>query len=155
MPKRSAGLLLYRRITPVTEVLLVHPGGPYFAKKDLGAWSVPKGEYDAANEDAWATALREFEEEIGQPPPTGEPLDLGECTQKNGKIVRCFAIEADVDVSAINSNTFEIEWPPRSGTRQAFPEVDKAEWMTLDEARAKLNPAQCALLDALRVALEG
>lgn len=155
MPKRSAGLLLYRRITPVTEVLLVHPGGPFYAKKDAGVWSVPKGEYDAATEDPWATALREFEEEIGQTPPVGEPLDLGECTQKTGKIVRAFAIEADVDVSSINSNTFEMEWPPRSGKREAFPEVDRAEWMTIEEARTKVNPAQCVLLDALAAALQG
>lgn len=154
MPKRSAGLLLYRRITPVTEVLLVHPGGPLWAKKDLGVWSVPKGEYDAG-EDPWATALREFEEEIGQTPPEGEPLDLGECTQKSGKVVRAFAVEADVDVSSINSNTFTMEWPPKSGTMQAFPEVDRAEWMTIDEARTKVNPAQCVLLDALVAALEG
>ncbi len=153
MPKRSAGLLLYRRITPVVEVLLVHPGGPLWVKKDNGVWSVPKGEYEAP-EDPWATALREFEEEIGQPPPTGEPLDLGECTQKSGKVVRCFAIEADVDVSSINSNTFEMEWPPKSGRRERFPEVDRAEWMTISEARTKVNPAQCVLLDALAAALQ-
>ncbi len=132
----------------------MHPGGPFYAKKDAGVWSVPKGEYDAATEDPWATALREFEEEIGQAPPEGEPLDLGECTQKTGKIVRAFAIEADVDVSSINSNTFEMEWPPRSGKREAFPEVDRAEWMTIDEARTKVNPAQCVLLDALAAALQ-
>jgi predicted NUDIX family NTP pyrophosphohydrolase len=154
VPKRSAGLLLYRSITPVLEVLLVHPGGPFYARKDAGVWSVPKGEYDP-HEDPWATALREFEEEIGQAPPTGEPLDLGECTQKNGKVVRCFAIEADVDVSDITSNTFEMEWPPKSGKRQAFPEVDRAEWMTVEEARTRVNPAQCTLLDALVAALEG
>lgn len=138
----------------MTEVLLVHPGGPLWAKKDKGVWSVPKGEYDPATEDPWATALREFEEEIGQASPEGVPLDLGECTQKSGKVVCCFAIEADVDVSAINSNTFEMEWPPKSGRTEAFPEVDKAEWMTIDEARGKLNPAQCALLDALVAALQ-
>lgn len=153
MPKRSAGLLLYRRITPVLEVLLVHPGGPLWANKDLGAWSVPKGEY-GEYDDAWATAQREFEEEIGQPAPTGAPVDLGECRQKSGKVVRAFALEADVDVSAINSNTFEMEWPPRSGKRQSFPEVDNAEWMTVEEARTKINPAQCVLLDALVAALE-
>lgn len=154
MPKRSAGLLLYRRITPVVEVLLVHPGGPLWAKKDLGVWSVPKGEYDAT-EDPWATARREFEEEIGQAPPEGEPLDLGVCTQKSGKVVCCYAIEADVDVSSINSNTFEMEWPPKSGKRQAFPEVDRAEWMTVEVARTKINPAQAVFFDSLLAALEG
>ncbi len=153
VPKRSAGLLLYRRITPVIEVLLVHPGGPLWAKKDAGVWSVCKGEYEP-DEDPWATALREFEEEIGQAPPTGVPFDLGECTQKSGKVVRCFAVEADVDVSHISSNTFEMEWPPRSGRTERFPEVDRAEWMTIPEARTKANPAQCVFFDALVAALE-
>jgi predicted NUDIX family NTP pyrophosphohydrolase len=135
-------------------VLLVHPGGPYFARRDDGAWSIPKGLYEEG-EEPLACAQREFAEELGSPCPDGPALELGEIRQKNGKRVRAFAVEGDLDADTITSNTFEIEWPPRSGERQTFPEVDRAGWFTLDEARAKLIPAQVPLLDALAAASQG
>jgi predicted NUDIX family NTP pyrophosphohydrolase len=144
--------LLYRGDADTLEVLLVHPGGPYWAKKDDGAWSVPKGEYDDG-EDPWTVACREFEEEIGQPRPSGEPLDLGEVRQAGGKVVRGFALAGDIDVTTITSNEFEMEWPPRSGRMQSFPEVDRAAWMDVTTARAKLLKSQLPLLDALVYAL--
>jgi predicted NUDIX family NTP pyrophosphohydrolase len=147
MPKQSAGLLLYRRRAGVLEVLLVHPGGPFWARRDEGAWSIPKGEHDA-DEDPLAAARREFAEETGIA-PAGEAVALTPIRQKGGKVVRAFALEGDCDPSAIRSNTFTIEWPPRSGRQQAFPEVDRAAWFSLDEARRKLNPAQSALIDDL------
>ncbi len=146
--KRSAGILLYRR-TPAIEVLLVHPGGPFWAKKDLGAWSIPKGEHDDA-EDAQACALREFEEETGTKPASGQLDALGEVRQKSGKVVQAWALEGDLDATAIRSNTFELEWPPRSGRVREFPEVDRAEWFALDEARERINPAQAAFLERLQ-----
>jgi predicted NUDIX family NTP pyrophosphohydrolase len=149
MASRSAGILLHRAGTGGLEVLLVHPGGPYWAKRDLGAWSIPKGEY-GDDEDARACALREFTEEIGTPPPDGaELVELGEVRQKNGKVVTAWAVEGDVDAAAIRSNTFSIEWPPRSGRTQEFPEVDRAEWFSLGEARERILPAQAPLLDRL------
>jgi predicted NUDIX family NTP pyrophosphohydrolase len=148
MARRSAGILLHRRTAHGIEVLLVHPGGPFWARKDLGAWSLPKGEHDDA-EDALACARREFAEELGSPPPAGEPTDLGTVRQKSGKVVRAWALEGDVDATAITSNTFEMEWPPRSGRRREFPEVDRAEWFPLAEARERINPAQAAFLDRL------
>lgn len=147
-PRRSAGLLLYRGSAESLEVLLVHPGGPVWARRDAGAWSIPKGEYDA-DEEPLTAARREFEEELGSAPPDGEALPLGEVTQRSGKIVIAWALRGDLDASAITSNTFEMEWPPRSGRRRAFPEVDRAEWFSLDDARAKINPAQAELLDRL------
>jgi len=129
-------------------VLLVHPGGPAWARRDLGAWSIPKGEYADA-EEPLAAARREFEEELGSPPPLGDAADLGEIRQKSGKLVRGWAIAGDLDAAAVVSNTFEMEWPPRSGKRIEIPEVDRAEWFGLDEAREKVNPAQVALLDRL------
>jgi predicted NUDIX family NTP pyrophosphohydrolase len=149
VPKRSAGILLYRRARGDPEVLLVHPGGPYWAKKDLGAWSIPKGEYDDA-EDARACALREFEEELGAPPPEGELTALGAATQSGGKVVTAWAAEGDLDAAAARSNTFTLEWPPRSGQMREFPEIDRADWFTLDEARRRINPAQAVFLDRLR-----
>jgi predicted NUDIX family NTP pyrophosphohydrolase len=128
-------------------VLLVHPGGPFWAKKDAGAWSIPKGEY-GSGEEALTVARREFEEELGAV-PQGEVTSLGEVRQKGGKIVTCFAVEGDFDVATLRSNMFEIEWPPRSGRRHSFPEVDRAQWFTVEEARAKMNPAQAAFLDRL------
>jgi predicted NUDIX family NTP pyrophosphohydrolase len=128
--------------------MLVHPGGPFWQKKDEGAWSIPKGEY-GPNEEPLAAARREFEEEIGQPAPSGEPLDLGEIRQAGGKRVRAWAVEADVDVSDITSNTFELEWPPRSGRMQTFPEVDRAAWFDLETAQRKLLKGQLPLLEAL------
>jgi predicted NUDIX family NTP pyrophosphohydrolase len=147
MAKRSSGILLFRRAAGL-EVLLVHPGGPFWAKKDLGAWSIPKGEHDDA-EDSRACALREFEEETGSKPDARELVDLGTVKQKSGKIVQAYALEGDLDADAIRSNTFTIEWPPRSGRQAEFPEVDRAQWFTLDEARERINPAQAAFLGRL------
>jgi predicted NUDIX family NTP pyrophosphohydrolase len=148
MPKRSAGLLLHRRRADGVEVLLVHPGGPIWARKDDGAWSIPKGELDG-EADALAVARREFAEELGTEAPEVAPVDLGEIRQRGSKIVRAFALEGDLDVTNVRSNTFEMEWPPRSGIRQDFPEVDRAGWFDLASARRKLNPAQVELLDRL------
>ena len=155
MPKLSAGLLVYRRGDDGPEVLLVHPGGPYWAKKDEGAWSVPKGEYEPG-EDPLEVALREFEEEIGKAPPdpTGA-VSLGELRQPSGKIVRAWTVEGDVDVAEVHSNTFEMEWPPRSGRTQEFPEVDRAGWFGLDEARRKLLRGQLGFIDRLSELLDG
>jgi predicted NUDIX family NTP pyrophosphohydrolase len=145
---RSAGILLHRRRNGALEVLLVHPGGPFWARRDVGAWSVPKGEYEPA-EDALAAARREFAEELGASPPDGPVHDLGEVRQKSGKLVRVWALEGDLDVSQVTSNTFELEWPPRSGKTIEVPEVDRAEWFVLPVAREKINPAQVALLERL------
>jgi predicted NUDIX family NTP pyrophosphohydrolase len=129
----------------VREVLLVHPGGPFWAKKDVGAWSIPKGEYE--DDDARACALREFEEELGTPLPDGAELaELGTVKLKSGKQITAFAVEGDLDADAITSNTFTMEWPPRSGKTREFPEVDRAGWFDLETAREKLNPAQAELL---------
>ena len=126
----------------------MHPGGPAWARRDLGAWSIPKGEC-GADEDPLAAARREFEEELGSPPPAGEAVDLGEVRQKSGKWVRAWALRGDLDTSSITSNTVPFEWPPRSGRWIEIPEVDRAEWFGLEEARAKINAAQAALLDRL------
>lgn len=144
---RSAGILLYRR-SVVLEVLLAHPGGPFWTRKDLGAWSVPKGEVDG-DEDLMAAAYREFAEELGQPVPTGEPLALGEVTQKNRKVVYAWAVEGDLEPSEIVSNTFEMEWPPRSGKLRQVPEIDRVEWFDAVTAREKLNLAQAEFVDRL------
>ena len=146
MPKRSAGILLYRRRSQI-EVLLAHPGGPFWAKKDLGAWSIPKGEI-AGDEDALAAAMREFHEETGIV-PDGAPHPLGEEKQPGGKIIIVWAVEGDCDTFTLRSNTFEMEWPPRSGRVSAFPEVDRWEWFTLDQAETKILPGQRAFLDRL------
>ena len=148
----SAGILLYRRGPAGTEVLLVHPGGPFWARKDLGAWSIPKGELDDG-EDPRACALREFAEETGTRLPAGALDDLGTVTLKSGKLVLAFAVEGDLDPATLSSNTFELEWPPRSGRTQAFPEVDRAEWFEVGAAREKLNPAQAAFVDRLEALL--
>lgn len=126
----------------------MHPGGPFWAKKDAGAWSIPKGEYDDG-EDPRACAAREFEEELGTPLPAGELAELGSVKLKSGKEIVAFAVAGDLDADAIHSNTFTLEWPPRSGRTREFPEVDRAGWFGLDEAREKLNPAQAALLGRL------
>jgi predicted NUDIX family NTP pyrophosphohydrolase len=149
VPAPSAGILLHRLAGGELQVLLVHPGGPLWARRDAGAWSIPKGEYANGSEDPLAAALREFEEELGSPPPDGDALDLGEIRQKSGKRVRAWALEGDLDASAITSNTVIIEWPPRSGRQLEIPEVDRAEWFSLADAREKINPAQVALLDRL------
>ncbi|TQF32348.1 NUDIX domain-containing protein [Bradyrhizobium sp. UNPA324] len=146
MPSNSAGIVAYRKRRKL-EVLLVHPGGPFWRNKDLGAWSIPKGEY-ADEEDAEIAARREFAEELGL--ELSAPLTaLGQVKQRGGKLVTAFAAELDLDVRSVRSNTFEMEWPPRSGKQQAFPEVDRAEWFTLDAARAKINAGQRPLLDRL------
>ncbi len=153
MPKLSAGLLAYRRIGAELEVLLVHPGGPFWARKDDGAWSVPKGEYEPS-EDPLEVARREFEEEIGQAPPDGaEPAWLGELRQPSGKVVSAWAMEGDLDVGEVRSNSFEMEWPPRSGQTQEFPEVDRAGWFGLREARRKILRGQMSFLDRLEEVL--
>lgn len=146
--RRSAGILLHRTRDGALEVLLVHPGGPVWARRDLGAWSIPKGEYEA-DEDPLAAARREFEEELGTPPPEGEPVDLGEVRQKSGKWVRAFALAGHLDTTNVRSNTIPFQWPPRSGRWIEIPEVDRAEWFALDVAREKINAAQAALIDRL------
>ena len=149
MPAESVGLLLYKRLADGIHVLLVHPGGPFWRNKDAGAWSIPKGER-AAGEDPETTARREFTEELGSA-PTGPLTYLGRIRQRGGKYVEAYALAGDFDVDSLSSNTFEIEWPPRSGRRQSFPEVDRAAWFTLAAARQKINPAQQALLDKLEI----
>ena len=154
MAKSSAGILLHRPGIEATEVLLVHPGGPFWARKDLGAWSIPKGELDEG-EDPRACALREFEEETGTRLPEAALDDLGSVKLKSGKQVLAFAVAGDIDAAAVRSNTFELEWPPRSGRRQSFPEIDRAEWFGLDDARAMLNAAQAEFVDRLEALLAG
>jgi predicted NUDIX family NTP pyrophosphohydrolase len=144
----SAGILLHRTRDGVRQVLLVHPGGPFWARRDAGAWSIPKGELEDG-EDARACALREFEEELGTPVPDGPLTDLGAIRQRNGKRVRAWALEGEIDAEAIASSTFTMEWPPRSGRTQEFPEVDRAAWFALEEARRRILPAQAELLDRL------
>jgi len=145
----SAGILLHRRdASGALQVLLVHPGGPFWARRDAGAWSIPKGEI-GHDEDPLAAARREFAEELGSPAPEGEPLHLGEVRQKSGKVVRAWALAGDLDADAIRSDVFTVQWPPRSGRMREFPEVDRAQWFHLAGAREKINPAQVALLDRL------
>ncbi|MFF4349838.1 NUDIX domain-containing protein [Streptomyces sp. NPDC001530] len=146
--KRSAGLLLFRHTDSHLEVLLGHMGGPFFARREAGAWTVPKGEYEP-DETAWDAARREFQEELGLPPPDGEAIALGEVTQTNGKVVTAWAIEADLDPAAVVAGTFEMEWPPKSGRRQEFPELDRVEWLALDRARELIVEAQAEFLDRL------
>ena len=154
MAKRSAGILIYRGSGPELRLLLVHPGGPFWAKKDEGAWSIPKGEYDA-EEEPLACAIREFEEELGRrPQAAGAFLDLGELVQPSGKVVTAWGVEGDFDPSALKSNLFEMEWPPKSGRVQAFPEVDHAQWFTSAEAKAKILPGQAPFIDRLLALLE-
>jgi predicted NUDIX family NTP pyrophosphohydrolase len=147
MPRTSAGLLMFRRKGDAVEVLLVHPGGPFWAKKDLGAWTIPKGELEDG-EDELTTARREFEEETGIA-PSGPFHPLGSIKQKAGKIVHAWAFEGDGAAETIQSNTIRMEFPPRSGQWSEFPEVDRAEWFRVDDARRRINPAQVPLLDHL------
>ncbi|WP_217242009.1 NUDIX domain-containing protein [Streptomyces sp. AC555_RSS877] len=146
--KRSAGLLLFRHTDHGPQVLLGHMGGPFFARRDAGAWTVPKGEYDP-DEPSWEAARREFQEELGLPPPDGEAVPLGEVRQTGGKIVTVWAIEADLDPAAVTPGTFRMEWPPKSGQTREFPELDRVEWFGLDRARAVIVKAQAAFLDRL------
>jgi predicted NUDIX family NTP pyrophosphohydrolase len=148
----SAGLLLYRERDGALQVLLGHMGGPFWSRKDAGAWTIPKGEL-GAGEHPEAAARREFAEELGHEPPTGELLDLGEIRQRAGKRVRAFALRGDFDPAALAPGTFELEWPPRSGRRQAFPEIDRVAWFDVAAAQAKLVKAQAELLDRLLAAL--
>jgi predicted NUDIX family NTP pyrophosphohydrolase len=156
MPKTSAGLLLYRRIDPngVVEVLLAHPGGPIWANRDAGSWTIPKGEFEAG-EAAWDAARREFREEIGSEAPETDAVPLGSVTLRSGKTVQAWAVEGDLDPGTLRSNTFTMEWPPHSGKRREFPEVDRVAWFTLVEARERIHPAQAPLLDALEDSLGG
>jgi predicted NUDIX family NTP pyrophosphohydrolase len=151
MPQKSAGIVAYRRKNGPPEVLLVHPGGPFWRNKDLGAWSIPKGEF-AAGEDPEAVARREFAEELGVE-ITGPLRLLGDIKQRGGKTVTAFAAEFDLDTRAIRCNSFELEWPPHSGKRQTFPEVDRAEWFALVDARQRVNEGQRPLLDRLEALL--
>jgi predicted NUDIX family NTP pyrophosphohydrolase len=153
--RTSAGILLWRRRDDRIEVLLGHPGGPYFAKKDADAWTVLKGEVET-DEELEAVALREFAEETGHPLPDGVALvDLGDIRQKSGKVVFAWAAEGDLDPGSAVSNTYEMEWPPRSGATREFPEIDRVEWFGMDEARVKMKAAQQPFLDRLRAAVEG
>jgi predicted NUDIX family NTP pyrophosphohydrolase len=148
MKRTSAGLLMFRRRNVAIEVFLVHPGGPFFAKKDVGAWSIPKGEIDEG-EEPLATARREFEEETGFT-AEGTFLPLAPVTQKGGKVVQAWAFEGDCDPGQVKSNTFRMEWPPHSGKQQEFPEVDRAGWFTVEQAKEKINQAQAAFLEELK-----
>ena len=152
-PRRSAGLLLYRR-TPDggVEVLLAHPGGPIWAKRDEGAWTVPKGEFNEG-EAAWDVARREFQEETGHPAPAGESIALGEIRQKGGKLVEAWALEGDLDPATAHSNTFPFQWPPRSGRWITIPEIDRVEWFAPDEARRRIKETQIPFIDRLLEAL--
>lgn len=149
MAKQSAGILLYRKIHKTLEVLLVFPGGPFFSlKKDAGKWTVPKGEF-TEEEAPLHAAIREMEEETGFR-PEGDFIELTPIKQKGGKIVHCWALESDLDVSAIISNTFELEWPPRSGKKKSYPEIAEAAWFTIKAAKEKINERQLPLLEALQ-----
>lgn len=148
MPKTSAALLLYRHGTDGVEVLIAHMGGPFWARKDAGAWSIPKGEY-TDGEEPLAAARREFAEEMGSAPPDGEVVPLGTVKQSGGKSVTAFAVEGDFDLAGFRSNTFELEWPRGSGRLREFPEVDRAAWVPVAVAREKLVKGQVPVLDAL------
>jgi predicted NUDIX family NTP pyrophosphohydrolase len=156
VPKLSAGVLVYRTRDGVVEVLIAHPGGPFWARRDDGAWSIPKGEY-ADGDDPWAAAQREFLEELGLPVPAGPRIDFGSLKQPSGKVVTAFAVEGDLDVTDARSNTFEIEWPRGSGRMREFPEVDRVGWFAVAQARTKLLTGQRAFLDRLMTdrALQG
>jgi predicted NUDIX family NTP pyrophosphohydrolase len=154
MPKLSAGLLLYRVTEGYVEVLIGHPGGPFWAKKDDGAWSIPKGEY-TEDEDPWVVARREFEEELGKPPPAGPRIDLSPLRQPSGKIITAYAVRGDLDLAGTVSNTFTLEWPKGSGNIREYPEIDRVDWVSVDLARSKLLKGQRPLLDHLMRALEG
>jgi predicted NUDIX family NTP pyrophosphohydrolase len=155
-PRQSAGLLLFRRQAGALEVLLAHPGGPFWAHKDQGAWSIPKGEFEPG-ETAFAAARREFAEETGAHLPVDPTAfrPLGQVAQKSGKVVLAWALEGDLDPASAHSNTVEVEWPPRSGRRISVPEIDRVAWYRLEAAKAKINPAQIAFLDRLHAYIQG
>jgi predicted NUDIX family NTP pyrophosphohydrolase len=148
MPKLSAGLLLYRVLDDIVEVLIGHPGGPFWARKDDGAWSIPKGEY-TDGEDPWSAAQREFEEEIGLPPPPGPRIEFPPLKQPSGKVITAFAVRGNLDLADAHSNTFELEWPKGSGRLQAFPEIDRVGWFPVAQARTKLLRGHRPFLDRL------
>lgn len=145
MAKKSAGILLYRRLNTQFEFFLVHPGGPFFKNKDLGVWSIPKGEY-LDDEEPLTAAKREFYEETGQP-VNGDFVPLDPVTLKSGKIVHAWALEGDIDTATIVSNYFEMEWPPKSGKKQSFPEIDRGGWFNIEEAKLKINGGQLGLIE--------
>jgi predicted NUDIX family NTP pyrophosphohydrolase len=151
--KRSAALLVYRHGRAGLEVFLVHPGGPFWAKKDLGAWSIPKGEFDESEEDGLAAAKREFFEEVGQRIEGKAFLALTPARQKGGKVVHAWAVQGEVDEAALTSNEFEMEWPPKSGRTARFPEVDRGQWFSIAEARRRLVSGQVPILDELERSL--
>jgi predicted NUDIX family NTP pyrophosphohydrolase len=156
--RRSAGILLFRRAPGASsgfEVLLGHPGGPFFGRKDLGSWSIPKGEPDSETADMEATARREFEEETGHSVPAARLIDLGTVTQKGGKVVYAWAAEGDLDPADATSNTFSFEWPPFSGKVREFPEIDRVEWLEPGEARRRIKEAQIPFVDRLESLLRG
>ena len=148
MAKRSAGILMYRRSSRGIELLLAHPGGPFWASKDQGAWSIPKGEYDDS-EDALSAAKREFAEELGSALPARPVLDLGAIKQPSRKVITAFAVEGDFDPATLVSNRFELEWPPKSGRKQSFAEIDSVQWFSASEAREKIQPGQAQFIDRL------
>ena len=152
MPKLSAGILLHRVRDGRTEVLVGHPGGPFWSRRDDGAWTIPKGEY-AAGEDPWEAARREFTEELGCPVPEGPRVDLGEFRQPGGKVLTVFAVYGDLDITDVRSNTFAMEWPRGSGRMRDFPELDRVSWMPPAQARVKLLRGQRVLLDGLSLLL--
>lgn len=152
MPKLSAGLLLYRIVDGELEVLIGHPGGPFWVRKDDGAWSIPKGEY-AEGEDPWEVARREFEEELGKPAPDGPRIEFEPLKQPSGKVITAFALRGDLDLDDTASNTFELEWPKGSGRIREFPEIDRVGWFSVAQARSKLLKGQRPLLDRLISAL--
>ena len=154
MPKLSAGLLLYRVTDSGVEVLIGHPGGPFWARKDEGAWSIPKGEY-VEGEDPWTAAQREFHEELGKAPPDGPRIDFAPLRQPSGKVITAFAVRGDLDLEGTFSNTFELEWPKGSGKVREYPEIDRFGWFSVTEAYVKLLKGQRPLLDRLMAALEG
>jgi predicted NUDIX family NTP pyrophosphohydrolase len=153
MPKLSAGLLLYRVADGGVEVLIAHPGGPFWARKDEGAWSIPKGEY-LDGEDPWAVAQREFEEELGMAPPAGPRIDFAPVKQPSGKVITAFAVRGDLNIENTVSNTFTLEWPKGSGNVREYPEIDRVGWFSVAEAHVKLLKGQRPLLDRLTAALE-
>jgi predicted NUDIX family NTP pyrophosphohydrolase len=152
--RTSAGVVLFRRRSAGLDVLLAHPGGPYFARKDAGHWSIPKGEVEPG-EELLTVARREFEEETGSPAPAGPAIPLGSIVQKGGKTVHAWGLEGDLDPAGAVSNTFETEWPPRSGTRRTFPEIDRVAWFDLPEARRRIKSTQIPLLDRLEAVQRG
>jgi predicted NUDIX family NTP pyrophosphohydrolase len=154
MPKLSAGLLLYRITDGAVEVLIGHPGGPFWAKKDDGAWSIPKGEY-ADGEDPWQAAQREFKEELGKPAPDGPRIDIPPLRQPSGKVITAFAVRGDLDLDGTVSNTFTVEWPKGSGNVREYPEIDRVDWFSVPAARSKLLKGQRPLLDHLAAVVEG